>query len=219
MDDRPRAAAVLDAVRVSGASISTMGGILAAETVSSTDQHIARVDELQFDLGEGPCWDALAFGHPVLQSDLQNASPAAWPALVSALRDEPIRSLFAFPMRVGPLVIGAIDLYDVRARELDQDDVALVVRFAEQTGKRVLRRALRLSLLPDDEPMPPHARRIIHQATGFVIAQLSVPADEAELLIRASAFAEGRSMQEIAEEIISSRRRFSTDGTTIENEP
>jgi GAF domain/ANTAR domain len=218
VDDRPHADAVLDVVRVTGASISTMGGILAAETVSSTDRHIARVDELQFDLGEGPCWDALAAGRPVLEPDLRNASPEIWPALASALRDEPIRALFAFPMRVGPLVIGAIDLYDVRARGLDRDDVALVVRLAEQTGKRVLRRALRLSMLGEDEPIPPHARRVIHQATGFVIAQLHVPADEAELLIRASAFAEGRPMQEIAEEIVARRRRFSLEGTTIEDE-
>jgi AmiR/NasT family two-component response regulator len=58
---------------------------------------------------------------------------------------------------------------------------------------------------------------VIHQATGFVIAQLGVPAEEAELLIRASAFAEGRSMREIAEELVARRRRFTVEGTVIED--
>jgi hypothetical protein len=215
-DDEPVAAAVLEAVRVTGASISTMGGILAAETLSASDRHIARVDELQLDLGEGPCWDALALGAPVLEPDLAGAPRRHWPAFSPALRDQPIAALVAFPMRIGPLRIGAIDLYDVRARELADEDVARATAFAAATGKQVLRRALRLSETEDDEPLPPHSRRIIHQATGFVIAQLGVPAEEAELLIRASAFAGGRPMREIAEELVSRRRRYTVDAAVIE---
>jgi hypothetical protein len=215
-DDEPEAAAVLAVVRVAGASISTMGGILPAETVSASDRHIARVDELQLDLGEGPCWDALASGRPVLEPDLRGAPRKRWPAFSPALDDEPIGSLFAFPMRIGPLRIGAIDLYDLRPRDLDDEDLARAARFAAETGKRVLRRALRLSEAGGDDPVSPHSRRIIHQATGFVIAQLGVPADEAELLIRASAYSEGRPMREIAEELVSGQRRFTVDGAVIE---
>jgi GAF domain-containing protein len=215
--DEVEAAAVLDRVRVAGASISTMGGILASETVSATDPVIARVDELQFDLGEGPCWDALDTGAPVFEPDLRSAPRRSWPTFSAALEDEPIGALFAFPMRLGPFPIGAIDLYDVDARDLDAMEVAFIAEFATATGRRVMRRALELAGIEDGEVVPPHARRVIHQATGFVIAQLGVPADEAELLIRASAFAEGRSMREIAEEVVSRRRRFTVKGVSIED--
>ena len=56
---------------VSGASVSTFGSFLQAETVSATDARAGRVDELQFDLGEGPCWDALAQRRPILAPDLE----------------------------------------------------------------------------------------------------------------------------------------------------
>jgi hypothetical protein len=206
--DDVEASAVLAVVQVAGASISTMGGMLSAETLSATDPVIARVDELQLDLGEGPCWDAFGTGVPVLE-----------PAFSPALQEERIGALFAFPMSVGPLRIGAIDLYDVRPRDLGPEDVEQVARFAARAGRTVLRRALRLADVDDDESGPPHARRVIHQATGFVIAQLGIPAEDAELLIRASAFAEGRSMREIAEELVSRRRRFTAEGAVIEDSP
>lgn len=218
MTDQTHADELLSVVRVTGASISTMGGLLAAETVSATDAQIARVDELQFDLGEGPCWDALATGLPVLEPDLRGAPNRVWTAFSPAVEQESVAALFAFPMTVGPFRIGAVDLYDVRARELDDDDVARLAAFAKALGRRVLRRALLPRELSDDEQLPAHSRRVIHQATGFVIAQLGVPAEEAELLIRASAFAEGRSMREIAQELVDRRRRFTIEGAVIEEE-
>lgn len=216
MNPQSHAADVLAVVRVAGASISTMGGMLGAETLSATDPTIARVDELQLDLGEGPCWDALDAGRPVLEPDLLGSPRRYWPAFSPALRDQPIAALFAFPMSVGPFRIGAIDLYDVRPRELEEDDVAQVVQFAAVTGRQVLRRALQYTSIEEADLVPPHTRRVIHQATGFVIGQLGVAADEAELLIRASAFAEGRPMREIAEELVSRRRRFTVGGAVIE---
>jgi hypothetical protein len=217
VNEESSAADVLEVVRIAGASISAMGGLVPAETLSSTDAVIARVDALQLDLGEGPCWDALGSGRPVLEPDLRSAPRRYWPAFSPALQDERIASLFAFPMRVGPFRIGAIDLYDVRPRELEDDDVAHVVELAAVTGRRVLRRALRSTSPDGSEQVPLLDRRVVNQATGFVIAQLGVPADEAELLIRASAFAEGRPMREIAEELVSRRRRFTAEGMVIED--
>jgi GAF domain-containing protein len=211
----PDASAVLAVVRVTGASIATMGGPFAEETLSATDAHIARVDELQFDLGQGPCWDALELGSPVLEPDVLRAPRGVWPEFASAVQHGPTAALFAFPMRIGPLRIGAIDVYDVRSRDLERQDVAALAEFAAVTGRRVLEHALRRAG-NEDEPEAPHSRRVIHQATGFVIGQLGVSAEEAELLIRASAFTEGRPMREIAEELVDRRRRYTVDGSVIE---
>jgi len=213
--DEPSAAALVDVAGVTGAAISTMGDLLGAETLSATDQRIARVDELQFDLGEGPCWDALALGRPVLEPDLQGAPQGEWPAFTDALRGLRIGAIFAFPMIVGPFRIGAIDLYDEEPRSLDDVALARTVDLTAATARSVLRRAIERAQL-GEEPVAPHSRRVIHQATGFVIAQLGVPVDEAELLIRASAFAEGRPMREVAEAIVRRERSFTVTGGSIE---
>jgi hypothetical protein len=214
-EDEPSARALLDSVHVSGASISTIGGILGAETLSASDSRIARVDELQFDLGEGPCWDALHLGRPVLAPDLTETPADRWPAFSAAVREQRIAALFAFPMIVGPFRIGAIDLYDDAPGDLDEASYARTVEIAAITGRTVLRQAIHRARPDSTEAFGTHARRVIHQATGFVIAQLGVPVADAELLIQASAFAEGKAMREIAEEIVRRERTFTTEGGTI----
>ena len=64
---------------VSGAAVSTVGQPLGSETIAASDALAARLDELQFDLGEGPCWDALKYSRPILEPDLQNRRSSTWP--------------------------------------------------------------------------------------------------------------------------------------------
>jgi hypothetical protein len=213
----PSVDTVLAAVSVTGASISTLGGLLQPETVSASDARIARIDELQFDLGVGPCWDAVATGRPVLEPDLRASPRASWPGFSEAVLREQIAALFAVPMLVGPLRIGAIDLYDLQPRTLDGEELARTVSLAAVLGRQVLRRAIELADPEAFEPVSRHSRRTVHQATGFVIAQLGVSVEDAELLIQASAYAEGRPMQEIAEQIVSRERAFSATSGAIED--
>jgi hypothetical protein len=81
---------------VSGAAVSTLGDLLGNETLSSSSTLAKRIDELQFDLGEGPCWDALALARPVLEPDLRAAGGRVWPAFSVAVHDE-VGAIFAFP--------------------------------------------------------------------------------------------------------------------------
>ena len=207
---------ILAEVSVAGASISTLGGLLGSETVSASDERIARIDELQLDLGEGPCWDAVATGGPILEPDLRARPSRIWPAFSRAVSALDVAALFAVPLVVGPLRIGAIDLYDTRPRPLDDDDLARTIALAEVLGRQVLRRAID-RVRPEEERPGPFSRRVVHQATGFVIAQLGVSVTDAELLIRARAFAEDRSMQQVAEDVVARRTGFTVAGTGIEN--
>ena len=210
---------MLEISSVAGASISTLGGLLGSETLSASDEIIARIDEIQFDLGEGPCWDAMTSGRPVLEPDLRNRTGASWPAFMRAVTDGKVASLFAIPLNVGPLRLGAIDMYDVRPRSLDEGELSRAVALAADVSRTVLRQAIEQSGLEEAaSPARPMSRRRIHQATGFVIAQLDVSATDAELLIQARAFAEGRTMVEIADEILTRRRRFTVRGGEIEDE-
>lgn len=209
---------VLAVVPVAGAAISTLGGLLGSETITASDDVIARVDELQFDLGEGPCWDAIATGRPVLEPDLRGRPNRTWPAFSRAVPED-VAALFAIPLLVGPLRLGAIDLYDARPRPLSDTELVRAATVAADVSRTVLRQAIEESGLEESPAgARPRSRRRIHQATGFVIAQLDVSAADAELLIRARAFAEGRTMLEIADEILTRRRRFTIQGGEIEDD-
>jgi AmiR/NasT family two-component response regulator len=51
----------------------------------------------------------------------------------------------------------------------------------------------------------------VHQAAGMVAAQLDTDPDTAFARLRARAFAEGRSLSEVAAEVVARRRRFDPD--------
>jgi AmiR/NasT family two-component response regulator len=51
----------------------------------------------------------------------------------------------------------------------------------------------------------------VHQATGMIQVQLGVTTDAAFLALRARAFSAGRSMAEVADEVVDRRLRFSPE--------
>lgn len=194
--------AVAGSFPVTGAAVSTLGGMLGSETLAASDTVAARLDELQFDLGEGPCWDAVSTGHPILQPDMRESGLRRWPSLSGALLKEPVASVFAFPLVVGPLRFGAIDLYSAEPVTLNDAETSRVSAMAHVVSKHVLRRALDGIGAQAEDPGNAFSRRLIHQASGVVLAQIGISADDARLVIQGHAFARGQSMMEVAQAII-----------------
>jgi len=215
--DTSLAEPILDAVPVSGVAVSTIGALLGTETLSATDDRIARVDEIQFDLSEGPCWDALETRGPIIEPDLHGSPRHSWPAFTKAIRDEEVAALFAFPLLVGPLRVGAIDMYRTEPGGLSDEHRAQTVTLAGIIGRHVLRRAmLQADRETESGPDTPFSRRLVHQATGFVIAQLGVSPEDALLLIQGQAFSEGRSVHSVADDVVNRRVRFTVEENRIE---
>lgn len=188
---------------VQHAAISTLGDPFELETVCSSDPVAASLDELQMDLGEGPCWQARATRSPVLVRDLQGSVFASWPGLQPAVVAHGIRSAYAFPLSVGALEIGAVDLYATSTNVLTDTDVAQATTLAAAAAIQILERTLaRVDEALGNAAWP---RRVVHQATGMVIAQLGVNADDALLIIRAHAFAANRTVREVADDIVARR--------------
>ncbi len=187
---------------ITGAAISTLGSPFGTETICASDEVAARIDELQFDLGEGPCWQALSSHRPVLSPDIRNPS-AAWPMFVQAIATSKVGGLFAFPMFIGSLNIGAVDLYSTRPGSLSAaqiDDATVLVALA---ARQVLRRALQSRpVVMDEADDPGYSRRVVHQATGMILAQLDLPAADALLVLRGYAFSHGRSVWDVATDVV-----------------
>jgi hypothetical protein len=207
----------VDVFPVTGAAVSTLGRLLGSETLSASDPQAARLDEVQFDLGEGPCWDAMTTARPVLASDLRIESPRRWPAFARAIDSDELAAIFAFPLVIGPLQIGAVDLYSKRPTELTPTQSRQASEMAGAVSRQVLRQALmRIGSDGSDEKVNAYSRRVIHQATGMVLSQLDVPIDDARLVIEGHAFASNRTMMDVASDIINGKLNFSVRSTGIE---
>jgi hypothetical protein len=203
--------ACLSVLPVSGAAVSLLAGELHQQTLCASDDVAERLDELQFDLGEGPCWQAVDTGRPVLVPDLLREQDVAWPHFQEAMQGSAASAVFAFPLRVGAIGVGALDLYQERPGPLDQHTVNDALALADALSWVVLRRLLGEG---DNDGeghygrVHAHTRREVHQATGMIIAQLATTPQSAFALLRARAFAESRSVRAVARDVVERRLRF-----------
>ncbi|MBB5639983.1 GAF and ANTAR domain-containing protein [Cryobacterium roopkundense] len=194
----------LAALPVTGAAVSVFSASLPEACVCATDTLAAKLDEMQFDLGEGPRRDAVTTRAPVLLADVRNSSHERWPIYWQALLDTDVQSLFIFPLIVGALNVGVVELYSRSPNPLSSRDQEIAVALADRIAWSLLDRILTLNarnMSPTDESSP-LSRREIHQATGMVLVQLGLTATEALLRMRAHAFANDQSMRDVAREVV-----------------
>jgi hypothetical protein len=193
---------------ISGAVLAVMTALPARGTRYISDATSARVDELQFALGEGPCRDAFEHGRPVLVPDLAAREYALrWPAFTGAAVAAGARALFAFPLRIGAIRIGVLELYRDRPGPLADDDVGEVLVFADTAT---------LLLLAEDHADAANwqaqaeldHRAVVHQATGMIMVQLNSTMAAAFARLQAHAYAESRPLAEIADDVVNRRLRF-----------
>jgi hypothetical protein len=210
----------LSALSVSGVGVALMtadgpsGVVLAA-----TDDRARQLEELQFALGEGPCVEASGGGRPVLEPDLMAAGPARWPRFGAAVLTAGVRAIFAFPLRVGAIRVGVLDLYRDTPGRLTVLERADAAAFADAATVVVLH-------LQDHDSAdaalagPIDSQAEVHQATGMITIQLGVSLAEALLRLRAHAYVSGRTVSAIAADVVNRRIHFddSESGTTTQRE-
>jgi GAF domain-containing protein len=127
---------------VTGVAVSTLSGPIHTETVCASDDVAFRLDELQFDLGEGPAWEAFASRRPVLVPDLSTDPQPSWPVFTAAVQPMPVRALFAFPLYVGATGVGVLDCYRTAPGPLDRRAVREARVLADTVAAELLRRVL-----------------------------------------------------------------------------
>ena len=79
---------------------------MASEPFAS-DAVSARLEELQFTMGEGPDAEDFAFGSPMLIPDLESMA-ARWPGFTPAAAAAGARAMFALPLQDGAIRVGVL---------------------------------------------------------------------------------------------------------------
>ncbi|MEU9955177.1 GAF and ANTAR domain-containing protein [Streptomyces sp. NPDC050982] len=194
---------------VSGMSMSmsmTGNGYETGVVLCASDEVAARLAELQYTLGEGPCMEAVRLRAPVFATDLTRAPDSRrWPLFSVQATRAGAEAVFSVPLGGARGALGTLDLYRAAAGSLDGDHVRTALLVADAV-------TLAVATL-DHAPVYPDGvvswlegaesdREEVHQATGIVMVHLGVSAEEALLRLRARAFAEGRTSTEVARAII-----------------
>jgi hypothetical protein len=225
-DDRVLAELICHAcvagLAVDGAALSLLTATSARHTLHATDPTAELLEELQFSLNEGPCMEAAITGDPVWVADLLHTGEVArWPVFAAAVLEQtPVRALFALPMRWGTVNLGVIDLYRDKPQGLsgEQRRDALAAMDTAALMMLTLRTDPDRSSLgnPADlggEWLDPvvATRAEVHQATGMVLTQLNIGAEEALARMRAHAFTEQRLLIDIARDVVARRLVFTEE--------
>ena len=190
---------------VSGAAVNLMSTAGSEAVVAASDDHSRDVDELQFSTGEGPCKDAFAARRPVLTPDLRAVTHSRWPAYASAARDLGVVGVFAFPLHVGAVVLGVLDVYAELPGSLSDKQIATALASAQLATEIILDGHLVSTdgRLNRELSTALEHRVEIYQAQGMVVADLGVDPAEALARMRAHAFGNEMPLLDLARDIIS----------------
>jgi GAF domain-containing protein len=205
----------VDALGVSGAGIAMVTAAGHRGVVCATDDVSATIEDLQLTLGEGPCVDAADTGTPVMLADLGASSDVAverWPAFMEGAVGAGVKAVFALPLRIGAINVGVLDLYRDRPGGLSADELSAALMAADAAALALLYLDVDgADAFTDDQDARASYQLQVHQATGMVLVQTGVTIDQAFLMLRARAFAEGRPLAELAADVVAGRVRFSTE--------
>ena len=123
---------------MSGAGIMLMSGDIPQGSVCTTNAMSELIEQLQYTLGEGPCVDAYNQDRPVLEPDLADPDTPRWPAFSAPAVAAGVRAVFGFPLQVGVVRLGALNLYRDRAGPLTDDQHADALVMADIAAQTVL---------------------------------------------------------------------------------
>lgn len=193
------------------------------DLVYATDAISQQIDELQFTLGEGPCLDAFHSSTPRLVPDLREHSALErWPVFSGEAFAVGARAVFAFPVVESGHPLGVLELYRRTVGELGSAAHTAAVTIATTAGLTVRRNwdtylnsvddaegsadaaAEALVRSPLDAP-DEFSRSGVYLASGMVAVQLAIPATEALDRLRAYSYQHGRSIKDVAEDIVARR--------------
>lgn len=204
---------------MTGAGIMLMAGDVPAGSMCTSNAASAVIEQLQYDLGEGPCVDAFDQDLPVSEPDLARPAAVRWPAFSGPALAAGVGAVFGFPLQVGAARLGAMNLYRDRPGGLTDDQHADGLVMADVAAQAVL-------ILQAQAPPGELAARLeegadfqysIHQATGMVAAQLDVSVTQALIRLRAHAFGNDRALSDVAADVVARKLRF--DAASGEQDP
>jgi GAF domain len=176
--------------------------------LGASDERGARIEELQFGLGEGPCVSAFVRGRPVLVPDLEaREASARWPMFTREATRAGVGAVFAFPLQLGTIAIGVLDCHRSRAGPLMEmaealavaDAVTIALLNAQVLGGDDANGAVGLF----DLSWRNHA--VVHQATGALSVDLGISIAEALARLRAHAFRCSRTLDSVAGDVLAGR--------------
>ena len=188
---------IIDGCDLVGISVVHPGGI---ETPAGSDDALNRIEELQFTLKEGPCFDAL-HNHETVQSD-DLSTDRRWPNWGPLVVNQVgVVSIVSYRLFTTKDTLGALNLYSRKRDAFDADDVyngqALAAHVAVALAASQNAAHLELAIAN---------RTVIGQAEGILMERFGITADVAFAVLRRVSQDRNVRLNGVAEELVRTRQ-------------
>ena len=195
---------------VSGAGIMLMSGDVPRGSVGTSDEVSGLIEELQYTLGEGPCVDAYQQDRVVTEPDLADPVTRRWVAFTPPVLRAGVRALFGFPLRIGTVRLGALNLYRDRPGPLSGQQHADALGLASMAARWVLeaQAAASSGAVPSQLETDADFRFVVHNAAGMISVQQAISVTDALIRLRAYAFSHDRLLSDVAQDVVDRKLRL-----------
>jgi ANTAR domain len=170
------------------------------ETVATTDESALRADAIQYELGSGPCVDAIIDQALYQPRDL--SSDERWPEFGRRAHDElGWSSMLSYRLQLDPeLAIGGLNIY---SREVDafDDEAAMVGLLLATHGSMAVNAALSQEKVTNLQSAL-ETNREIGTAIGILMSQHRVTRQQAFNLLAVASQQTNRKLRDVAEDVI-----------------
>jgi GAF domain-containing protein len=191
---------VLD-VAAAGLMLAGPDGDLRVMASSSGAMRVLELFELQSR--EGPCLDCYRSGKPVVNADLAMVN-RRWPRFADEALAAGFRSVHALPMRLRGTVIGALNLFNVVAGDMQSADVEAAQALADVATITILqhRATLKAQVVNQQLRNALNSRVVIEQAKGMVAERANLDMEQAFSALRTHARNNNLRLVDVAEAVI-----------------
>ncbi|MET0467337.1 MAG: GAF and ANTAR domain-containing protein [Aeromicrobium sp.] len=170
------------------------------ETAASTSDRVSRSHELQRELDEGPCLDALESGGSFLCSDVQTDD--RWPLWGPAAAELGIHSAMSVLLETRERRYGSLNLYADRPGAFDGNDLATAMIFARHASVALANAHQEQGLLTAID-----ARKVIGQAQGILMERFDIESDRAFDVLRRYSQNHNQKLHAVASWVVENRKR------------
>ncbi len=182
-------------------SVSVVTDAGKVRTRASSDDLAARVDQHQYDEGEGPCLEAIETGAPV--RSVLFVEETRWSKFSKMAAAEGVAGSYSVPLQAAERTVGALNLYS-QTRPFAEGDQEISEAFAGQAAVAVANadayhQALELSRHLEEALK---SRDVIGQAKGIIMERERVTADHAFDMLRKVSQAKNVKLREVAELVV-----------------
>ena len=197
-------------VGVNGAGVMLMSGDIPRGSLCTTNEVSHLIEELQYTLGEGPCVDAHRQDSVVAEPDLADPATPRWFAFTPPALEAGVRAVFGFPLRVGAVRLGALNLYRDWPGPLSDDQHADALVVADLAARWVLEAQAGAppGAVAQELEAGADFHFAVHNAAGMVSAQQDISVTDALIRLRAYAFTHDRPLTEVAQDVVGRKLRL-----------